>query len=89
MGQVKVGDVILDKYEVTEVLGRGGMGLVVAARHRKLGGFVALKFLKPFFQDDPEMSARFARGRSGQTSKNRATRITPCGIELVAGPERP
>ncbi|MBI2394782.1 MAG: hypothetical protein HYV09_34755 [Deltaproteobacteria bacterium] len=30
------GDVIAGKYRVERVLGQGGMGLVVAARHTKL-----------------------------------------------------
>jgi len=37
----KVGDVILDKYEIVRRLGKGGMGLVVAARHRELHDEVA------------------------------------------------
>jgi serine/threonine-protein kinase len=71
LGQVKVGDIILGKYEVTQVLGKGGMGLVVAARHCELDGFVALKFLLPAFLDDAEMSARFAReARTATRIKN-------------------
>jgi serine/threonine-protein kinase len=56
----KVGDVILDKYEVTRVLGKGGMGVVLAARRRELNDLVALKFLLPYLRDNPEISARFA-----------------------------
>jgi serine/threonine protein kinase len=32
-------------YEVTGVIGSGGMGIVVAAKHMQLGERVALKFL--------------------------------------------
>jgi serine/threonine-protein kinase len=39
------GEIIADKYEVERVLGAGGMGVVVAARHVQLGEKVALKFL--------------------------------------------
>jgi eukaryotic-like serine/threonine-protein kinase len=42
----EIGDVIAGKYEVTRVLGQGGMGLVVAAFHRDLHALVALKFLR-------------------------------------------
>ncbi len=45
MRTFEVGEVIAGKYEVTRVLGRGGMGLVVAAFHRELDALVALKFL--------------------------------------------
>jgi serine/threonine protein kinase len=42
---VRIGDVLADKYEVTRILGQGGMGVVVAARHRELDKLVALKFM--------------------------------------------
>jgi len=45
----KIGDVIAGKYEITRLLGQGGMGVVVAARHRELGDLVALKFLRPSY----------------------------------------
>lgn len=44
---VQSGDVLAAKYQVERVLGEGGMGVVVAARHLQLGQMVALKFLKP------------------------------------------
>jgi serine/threonine-protein kinase len=43
----KPGDVLAGKYEVERVLGEGGMGVVVAARHRQLDQKVALKFMHP------------------------------------------
>ena len=61
MASFDVGSVILGKYEITRVLGKGGMGLVVAARHRELDKLVALKFLLPAFAADEASCARFAR----------------------------
>jgi serine/threonine-protein kinase len=43
--QVNVGDVLANKYRVERVLGVGGMGMVVAARHLDLDELVALKFM--------------------------------------------
>ncbi|MFO0588253.1 MAG: protein kinase [Polyangiaceae bacterium] len=58
---VAPGEVLAGKYEVERVLGRGGMGVVVAARHLQLGSRVALKFLLPTVLDSPEHVARFLR----------------------------
>jgi serine/threonine-protein kinase len=56
-----VGDVIANKYEVTGLLGSGGMGYVISARHTDLGEMVALKFLRPEALAHPELVERFAR----------------------------
>jgi hypothetical protein len=57
----EVGDVIAGKYEVTRVLGQGGMGLVVAAFHRDLDALVALKVLLPSLRESPQSKERFTR----------------------------
>lgn len=56
-----VGDVIADKYEVVGLLGAGGMGYVISARHTELGEMVALKFLRPEALAHEELVERFAR----------------------------
>ncbi|HEY6078941.1 MAG TPA: serine/threonine-protein kinase [Polyangiaceae bacterium] len=56
-----VGDVIASKYEVIGLLGSGGMGYVISARHVELGEMVALKFLRPEALAHPELVERFAR----------------------------
>ncbi|WP_437774690.1 protein kinase domain-containing protein [Sorangium sp. So ce1097] len=58
---VNVGDVLADKYEVERVLGEGGMGVVVAARHLLLGERVAIKFLLPKARERADLVARFLR----------------------------
>ncbi|WP_044985887.1 serine/threonine-protein kinase [Sorangium cellulosum] len=55
------GDVLLGKYRVESVLGRGAMGLVVAARHLALDDRVAIKVLLPRYVQDPEILQRFLR----------------------------
>lgn len=65
---VKPGDVLAGKYEVESVLGEGGMGVVVAARHVQLRNRVALKFLLPDVVESPEVAARFLREAQAATS---------------------
>ena len=59
--QVAPGDVVGGRYVVEEVLGSGGMGVVVAARHEALGHRVALKFVSATACSDAEAYARFTR----------------------------
>jgi eukaryotic-like serine/threonine-protein kinase len=58
---VREGDILAGKYRIEQVLGTGGMGVVVAARHLELDERVAIKFLLPDALDNPEVVARFAR----------------------------
>ena len=55
------GDHIDAKYEVLSVLGKGGMGVVVAARHVDLQEVIALKFLLPEALEQPDAVERFLR----------------------------
>ncbi len=48
-----------DKYEVIEVLGQGGMGAVLKARHKQLSKIVAIKVLNPTLLADESSRARF------------------------------
>lgn len=56
------GDVVAGKYRIEGILGRGGMGRVLAARHTTTGKKVALKWvLDPDSGDAQERFAREAR----------------------------
>ena len=55
------GSILAGKYRVSRTLGRGGMGIVVEARHIALEERVALKFLLPAYAQHPEASSRFLR----------------------------
>src|SRR5437764_15441321 len=58
---VRVGDVIADKYRVDQILGQGGMGVVVRATHLSLDEPVAIKFLLPEMLDTASAVERFLR----------------------------
>jgi serine/threonine-protein kinase len=55
------GDVVAGKYEVLQVLGQGGMGLVVAAVHRRIDQYFAIKLLLPELVSQPGAVSRFER----------------------------
>jgi len=55
------GTILLEKYSVERVLGRGGMGFVVAVRHIRLNELFAIKMLRPDLQNKAEASERFLR----------------------------
>ncbi|HEY0988607.1 MAG TPA: serine/threonine-protein kinase [Kofleriaceae bacterium] len=58
---MRVGEVLTSKYRVERVLGAGGMGVVVAARHLELDQLVALKFIRSESLQRPASLARFER----------------------------
>jgi hypothetical protein len=78
---VREGEILAGKYRVEKVLGVGGMGVVVAARHLQLDEKVALKFLLPGALEDGEAVARFVReARAAVRIKNEhVARVTDVG----------
>lgn len=56
-----LGELVAGKYRVERVLGQGGMGAVLSARHEQLGQAVALKVLHPTACESEESVARFMR----------------------------
>ncbi|MDP9001048.1 MAG: protein kinase [Myxococcota bacterium] len=58
---VQEGDILVGKYRAERILGVGGMGVVVSARHLQLDERVAIKFLLPHLFADQEAVGRFLR----------------------------
>jgi serine/threonine-protein kinase len=58
---VRPGQVLLGKYRIGEVIGSGGMGLVVAAHHLQLDQRVAIKFVQPEIASNQAAVTRFLR----------------------------
>ena len=59
-----LGSVVLDRYVVEEVLGRGAMGTVYRGRHVKLKRSVAIKIMHEHLLGQPELRERFRREAS-------------------------
>jgi eukaryotic-like serine/threonine-protein kinase len=78
---VKPGDVLGGKYRVERVLGTGGMGIVVAARHVDLDQRVALKFILKEAMTDPSAAERFLREARAavQLKSNHTARVIDVG----------
>ena len=58
---LKPGTIVADKYRLERVLGRGGMGMVIEARHVQLGTPFALKFLHRSIAGNASVPERFLR----------------------------
>lgn len=58
---IRPGDIIGGKYRVERVIGQGGMGTVVRARHTLLEQYVAIKVLAAEIAADPQYTQRFLR----------------------------
>ena len=59
--EIPAGTLLASKYRVVRVIGKGGMGIVVEARHEQLDTRVAIKILLREFLAYPEASSRFLR----------------------------
>src|SRR5688572_1490966 len=57
----RVGSLLAEKYELGEILGQGGMGVVFSARHKWTGRRVAVKLIHPTLASDPDVARRFLR----------------------------
>ena len=77
---LQVGD-RLGHYDVTALIGEGGMGQVYRATNTQLGRDVALKILPDAFAADPDRLARFRREAQLLASLNHPNIAQIHGIE--------
>ena len=77
---LNVGD-RLGHYDVTALIGEGGMGQVYQATDTQLGREVALKILPDAFASDPDRLARFQREAQVLASLNHPNIAQGDGIE--------
>ena len=78
----------LGHYDVTSLLGEGGIGQVWQATDTHLNRQVALKILPDAFADDPDRLARFTREAQILASLNHpniAATVGPCTVSAKIG----
>jgi len=76
-----------DRYQVGEVIGRGGMAEVHEGRDVRLGRRVAIKILRPDLARDPAFQARFRREAQSAASLNHPNIVAvyDTGEDVLAG----
>ncbi len=82
-----VGQIVADKYRITDVIGQGGMGTVVEAVHLGTGGTIALKLIVSGDVRDPEVMGRFQREAraAGTIDSPHIVRVFDTGIDVESG----
>ena len=80
-GTLKVGGNLGERYEILQMLGKGGMGAVYKARDTELDRLVAVKVIKPELAQDPEVLQRFKQEilLSSQVTHRNVIRIFDLG----------
>ncbi len=73
----------LGPYEIIEVIGQGGMGVVLRAHDPKLNRTVALKVLTPEFGASPTAKKRFSREARAAAAVSHPHVITIHGVDEV------
>ncbi len=82
------GEIIAGKYIVERVVGIGGVGVVLAAKHAELDEMVAIKFLHPQMQTRADVVGRFANEArmAVRIKSEHAARVFDFGVEPERGP---
>ena len=60
-GELQIGSTLADRYEIRELIGRGGMGAVYLANDSVLGEEIALKVVSAQLSTEPDAAGRFKR----------------------------
>jgi eukaryotic-like serine/threonine-protein kinase len=82
LGLVSAPPAIAGRYEIGELLGEGGMGLVYAARDLFTGAEIAIKVLREELIGNPDAAARFEREaiHTSALAGPRAVRVLDVGV---------
>ena len=89
MSQAEPSKMLGDRYQVGEVIGRGGMAEVHEGRDLRLGRRVAIKILRPDLAKDPTFQARFRREAQSAAALNHPNIVAvyDTGEDVLTDPE--
>jgi serine/threonine-protein kinase len=85
---LRTGDLLGGKYVVGEMIGKGGMGIVLAATHTELRRRVAIKLVRRSYASRPEFVRRFLREARalGQLTSRHAAQVLDFGAHVDGSP---
>lgn len=75
-GYPPIGSTFADRYEITSLLGYGGMSIVYKARHKHMDRIVAIKVLHPDLINDPVALERFQQESKAAASLTHPNVVT-------------
>jgi serine/threonine protein kinase len=80
--ELQPGEMLAGKYRVERVLGRGGMGIVLAAKHVQLDEHVAIKLMLPEVALNSDAVARFVREAraAAKIKSEHVARVSDVGV---------
>lgn len=84
-GSLSVGDVIGGHYEITEILGFGGMGMVYKAKHQHIDRIVAIKTMHEHMASDALTLERFKQEAQATSSIVHPNLVTIFDFGIVDG----
>ena len=61
MSEISLGMLLDNRYQLVDMIGKGGMAIVYLANDLRTGHQVAVKILDPEYNDDEEFLERFDR----------------------------
>ena len=78
-----IGKMLDNRYELVEFIGKGGMALVYRAIDHRTGHHVAVKILRPEFNQDQEFLGRFDREATtaSKMSHHNIVNLLDVGVE--------
>jgi eukaryotic-like serine/threonine-protein kinase len=80
-----IGQVVLDRYVIEEVLGAGAMGTVYRGRHNKLKRNVAIKIMHEHLAAEPALLERFRREATAAGKLDHANVVSVLDVGEHAG----